>query len=118
MDHNVTMREGVTLSFTDDDIVNPDDYIPTGEYNPHNVRPFALTAYGTVIGIAFAGCESDAVDEIADSGKLDAYQIPDAEHDCGDDCEALHAGNAGEPFDQSYLRLFDLPNPKREFVWS
>ncbi len=63
------------IKFTDADVVNLDDWIPAGEYNPHNVRPFLFHDHGFVLCVVFADCESNALDEAADSGKLDSFKI-------------------------------------------
>ena len=70
------------VSFTDADIVNPDDYIAAGEYNPYNVRLFVAHDHGVIVGAAFAECRSDALDKLADANKLDHLRInPENEHD-------------------------------------
>lgn len=63
------------IKFTDDDVVNIDDWIPAGDYNPHNVRPFLFHDHGFVLCVVFADGEQDALDEAADSGKLDSFKI-------------------------------------------
>lgn len=63
------------ITFTDDDVVNPSDFIPAGEFNPHNVRPFLLHDHGFVLAVVFADCLQDALEEAADAGKLDHLQI-------------------------------------------
>lgn len=63
------------IKFTDADVVNLDEYIPAGDYNPHNVRPWLLHDHGVVICVVFAQNLQDALDEAVDHGKLDAYQI-------------------------------------------
>ena len=34
------------IRFTDADVVNPEDFIPEGEYNPHKVHGFLLHDHG------------------------------------------------------------------------
>lgn len=63
------------VSFSDDDVVNKDNYIPAGEYNPHNVRPWLLHDHGFVLCVVFADCLQDALDEAADNDKLNRYLI-------------------------------------------
>lgn len=63
------------ITFTDADVVNKDDFIPKGEYNPYNKRPFLLHDHGFTICIVFADTLQDALDEAVDNDKLDAFQI-------------------------------------------
>lgn len=63
------------ITFSDADVVNKDDFIPKGEYNPHNVRPFLLHDHGFVIAVVFADCLQDALDEAVDADKLDHLMI-------------------------------------------
>lgn len=66
--------------FDDTDVVNFDDWIPAGEYNPHNVRPWLLHDHGFTLAVVFAGNLQDALDIAVDSDKLDRFQI-DREND-------------------------------------
>ena len=112
------------FSYEAGDVVNPDDFIPQGSYNPHNVRPWLIhNEFGT-LAIVYADNEQDALDEAVDAGKLDSCRIPDEE--IGDygrtegvfqpDSEVLEAanatllGNASEPFDLTYIGMVPLPN--------
>ena len=106
------------ITFTDSDVVNPDDFIAKGEYNPHNVRPFLLHDHGFVLAVVFADCLQDALDIAVDEGKLDAFQVSDKDMaDYGPDEEGIsHLGNAGEPFDIEALDAVELPNPSFSFV--
>lgn len=63
------------VSFTDADVVDVGDFIPRGEYNPHNVRPWLLHDHGFALCVVFANCLQDALDEAVDAGKLDRFQI-------------------------------------------
>ena len=107
------------LEFSDSDVINPSEYIPAGEYNPHNVRPFLFYGvYGWTIGVAFADCLQDALDELADSGKLDSYMVSESDlPDYGPEEEGIsRLGNAGEPFDIGGVQFLELPNPALSFV--
>ena len=73
------------IKFSDEDVVNPDDFIPAGGYNPHKVRPFLLHDHGFVICVVFADCLQDALDEAVDAGKLDRYQIDPTDPNDRDD---------------------------------
>jgi hypothetical protein len=106
------------IKFSDNDVVNPDAYIPAGEYNPHNVRPFLIHNAGFVIAVVFADCLGDAFDIAVDENKLDGFQVSQEDlADYGPDEEGIsHLGNAGEPFDLGTLDAVELPNPPFSFV--
>lgn len=71
------------IKFTDSDVVNKDDYIPAGESNYHNVRPFLLHDAGFVLAVVFADCLQDAIDIAVDAGKLDRFQIQEPKTENG-----------------------------------
>lgn len=95
-------------SYSPEDFVNPDDYDST---DPKQ-KAYVVLSAGFVLGIAFAEypayTESDALNEMADSGKLDGYQLDEtelADYQVGTDSEGnpeyegvANLGNAGEPF--------------------
>lgn len=101
-------------TITDEMIVNPDDYIPTGKFNPHHIRPWLIHNEYGVLCVVFASCEQDALDEAVDNDRLDSCLIAESDYaDYGvwtDDDESAHLGNAGEPFDLTYIGLVELPN--------
>lgn len=109
----------VLPTFTDDDVVNIDDYIPAGEYNPHNVRPWLLHDHGFVIAVVFAENLQDALDEAVDENKLDAFMIEEKDYaDYGvgtDKPTCVFLGNYDEPFDIDCLDAIELPNPPMSF---
>lgn len=120
---NVTYRhDNLEFSFSDADIVDIDNWIPQGEYNPHNVRPFLLHDHGFTLAVVFADSLQDAIDEAVDAGKLDRFQVAAADlGDYGDTDEEqserlAYLGNASEPFDIETLGAIELPNPPRSFV--
>jgi hypothetical protein len=105
------------IAFTDDDVVNPSDFVPKGEFNPHNVRPFLLHDHGFTLAVVFADCLQDALDIAADADKLDRYLVRGRElDDYGDGDGLAHLGNAGEPFDIESLAAVELPNPPFSFA--
>jgi len=63
------------ITFSDADVVNLDNWIPAGESNPHNVRPWLFHDSGFVLCVVFADCLQDALDEAVDEGKLDRFKI-------------------------------------------
>lgn len=129
------------IKFSDADVVNPDDFIPAGEFNPHNVVPWLLHDHGFVLAVVFASNLQDAIDEAVDADKLDRYLLDRNDRSTQDDYMAVtedgsgfpvyreenlllmldwkegisFLGNAGEPFDIEGLSAIELPNPKFSF---
>lgn len=104
------------ITFTDADIVNKDDFIPQGEYNPYKVKPFLLHDHGFAICVVFAEHLQDALDIAVDAGKLDCYAIGEADMgDYPDEDGISFLGNASEPFDIESLGAIELPNPGFSF---
>ncbi len=106
------------IKFTDADVVNADEFIPAGAFNPHHVRPFLLHDHGYAICIVFASTLQDALDIAVDAGKLDSFQVSEGDlADYGPDEEGIaRLGNASEPFDVQALDAIELPNPAWSFV--
>src|SRR5262245_42436751 len=106
------------ITFSEADVVNPDDFIPAEGYNPHKVRPWLLHDHGFVLAVVFADCLQDAIDIAVDAGKLDRYAVSEADlGDYGPEEEGIsRLGNAGEAFDIESLGALELPNPKFSFV--
>jgi hypothetical protein len=107
------------FTFSDNDVVNPSDYIPAGEYNPHNVRPFLFHDHGFTVAVAFADCMQDALDVAADEGKLDRFQVPQNELTAMTEEERERLsflGNASEAFDIEGLDVLELANPSFSFA--
>jgi hypothetical protein len=103
------------FSFDDEDVVNADEWIPKGEYNPHNVRPFLLHDHGFVVAVAFASSLQDAIDAAVDADKLDRFQVSEADiADYPNEEGLTFLGNASEPFDIEGLDVVELPNPPKQ----
>jgi hypothetical protein len=105
------------MQFDDTDVVEPSAFIPAGEFNPHNVRPWLLHDHGFTVAVVFASCLQDAIDEAVDSGKMDRYMVK--EEDMADYPEEegiSFLGNASEPFDIGTLDALELPNPAYSFA--
>ena len=66
------------IRFSDEDVVNPWDFVPAGEPNVHGTRPFLLHDHGLTLAVVFADCLQDALDIAADNGNLDRYRVSDA----------------------------------------
>ena len=102
----------------DSDVVEPDDYIPKGEYNPHGVRPWLIhNEYGT-LAVVFASSSQDALDAAVDGNKLNSCLVSSEDYDAMSEAERedlSSLGNAGEPFDLLNVGVVSLPNPP--FSW-
>jgi len=104
------------ITFTDADVVNPDQAVYQGENN-YGVRPWLLHDAGFVLAVVFADCLQDAIDEAVDADRLDRFMV--SAEDMGDypNEEGLSfLGNASEPFDIESLGYIELPIPARSFV--
>ena len=66
-----------------------------GEFNPHNVRPWAIGNEFGALGVVWATCEQYALDTLVDEGLGDGLLIDEADADE----ETARLGNAGEPAD-------------------
>jgi len=104
------------IKFSDADVVDLDNWIAAGEYNPHSVRPWLFHDHGFVLCVVFADSLQDALDEAVDADKLDRYLIAEGDMKDYENEEGISfLGNAGEPFDIESLGVIELPNPKRSF---
>lgn len=123
------------ISFTDEDVVNKDDYIPAGEYNPYLVRPWLFHDHGFTLAVVFASNLQDALDELADSGKIDHLQLdpndPEERSTYGQEADSEDGdgpgwdwnpevvsflGNADEPFDIEGVSHIQMEIPKFSFA--
>lgn len=132
------------IAFTDQDVVNPGDFIPNDEYNPHKVHAWLIHDHGFVLAVVFADCPLNALDIAADAGKLDHFKIDLTDKNDRNDYlstevppgfdpgepefvdseginywwkdEPTFPGNAGEPFDLDLVDCVSLPNPPFSFV--
>jgi hypothetical protein len=106
------------IKFSDSDVVNAEEFIPAGAYNPTHVRPFLLHDHGVTICIIFASCLQDALDAAVDAGRLDGFQVSEDDlADYGPDEEGIaRLGNASEAFDIQALDVVELPNPAWSFT--
>lgn len=107
------MSQYQNVSFTNNDVVNAHDFIPQGEYNPHNIRPFLLHDHGFTVAVVFANCLQDALDVAANANKMDRYLVSEFK-DYNED-EFVYLGDASEPFDIDSLQVIELPNTKFNF---
>lgn len=107
------------IKFTDRDVVNPDDFIPAGESNPHHVRPWLLHDHGCVLAVVLADCLQDAIDEACDANRLERYAIYGADRDSynWETEEGIsRLGNAGGAFDIESLGALEMPIPPFSFA--
>ena len=101
------------IQWSDDDVVNSEEYIPEGEFNPHNVRPWLIHDHGFVVAVVLADSLQDAIDIAVDEYKMDRYLIaPENMGDYKDDEGISFLGNASEPFDIETLDYVELQNHK------
>ena len=111
------------IKWSDEDVVNVRDFIPAGEYNPHNVRPWLLHDHGFTIAVVFADCLQDALDIAVDEDKMDRFLVQESDMGMflGDytDAEGIsYLGNASEPFDIEGLGIVELDNPKADLSFA
>jgi hypothetical protein len=96
------------------------DVIFPWESNPHKVRPWLLSvpiSNALVFGcVAWGGTEQDAMDQMADDGFLDQFQVEEKEVENEDNVVRL--GNASEPFDvqAALLEALDIRGFPMELV--
>lgn len=108
MKTNKLTAEYEGIKFSDEDVINADDYIPAGEYNPHKTCGWLLHDHGFTLAVVFADNESDAIDAAVDADKLDRYLVEN-EEDYPDGEGLSYLGNASEPFDIESLGIVKLP---------
>ena len=107
------------IKFTDADVVDVEDCIYEGKYNPHNVRPFLLHDHGYTLCIVFAQHLQEALDKAVDANKLDCFLVDAKEVEAmtEEEEESLSfLGNASEPFDIESLQFIEMSPPKRSWV--
>jgi hypothetical protein len=106
--------------YSEDCFVNPESYDAS---DSRMNRAWVIHNAGYVQAIVFAEyyaySEQDALDEAADSGKLDYLQVSESEladYEIGKDSEGypeyegiINLGNASEPFDSQSLDYFEVP---------
>ena len=111
------IRNGnLEAQFTSADYINPESYTRDARMP----SAYVVLNAGYVLGIVFpeyySYSEEDALDELADRGKLDAYQVSESEladYQVGTSDEGypeyeglVHLGNASEPFDLESLDIW------------
>lgn len=110
--------------YTAECFVNPDayDFHHRSWNGRSDAKAWVILNAGYVAAIVFAEyyayCDQDALDEAADSGKLDFLQVSDSEladYEIGKDSEGypeyegiINLGNASEPFDSQNLDFFTV----------
>jgi hypothetical protein len=100
------------IRFTDEDVVNPDDFIAKGESNPHKVRPWLLHDHGFVLAVVFASCLQDALDEAVDNDKLNRYQIDPADAGERGDYMTANLSEMATGFDENCPEYVDANGTK------
>ena len=95
------------ITYTQDDFINPDDL----DCWKHC---YAIADHGFLIGIVFADCESDALDELFDTGRLDFCKV---DEDDIDEEDISYLGNNNAPCNILMLDIFQLPKPRQILTW-
>lgn len=100
------------LVFLDRDVLNPEDYIPTGKFNPWNIRPFLLTN-GIYTFVIFAEYPRSAFNIAADLHRIDNCRLLDeqAEEYESDGRRVSYLGKACYPYDIDDYVVEELANP-------
>ena len=101
------------ISFTDADVINLDNY-------NYTKSAYLLHDHGFTLAVVLADCLQDALDEAADRGKLDRYEIADDEMSdyADDDGRIAHLGNYCKPHDIESLGMIEIPKPILSFCAS
>ena len=80
-----------------------------GEYNPHNVRAWAIGNEFGLLGVVVAEHEAEALDEAVDHGIMDSEMMDpkaQAEYEAEDWYDSFtYAGNASEAIWTEYLTI-------------
>lgn len=100
----------IGIEVDDSMVVNVEDCIYQGEFNPHNVRPWLIYGLYGAYAIVFASNEQDALDIAADADKLKACASERLETDTD------YLGNAGDPYDLTDVGITALKIPKRSWL--
>jgi hypothetical protein len=125
IERRIYLDESQSIYYFREDVINPDEYIPTGSFNPHNMRPWLIGNEYGVLAIVYAHHEQDALDEMVDSDRLDSCLLSDEDvierTDADGNEDFARLGNAGEPFNLDYIWMRELPNKqyakiKRHFI--
>ena len=106
------------VKFSSEDVVDIGDWIPEGEYNPHNIHPWLLHDHGFVVAVVFASNLQDALDIAVDNDKMERYLVADEDMDDYEDDEGslTSLGNAGELHNIESLQYVEMPNCKLDFA--
>jgi hypothetical protein len=106
------------IKFTDDDVINIDDAVWLKQFNPQHVKPWLLHDHGFVLAVVFAETTDDAMDEAANAGRLNRYQIDGEAYRSmtDEEREALtYLGNGGAPYAIEGMAIIELPNIQLSF---
>jgi hypothetical protein len=100
------------IQFSDDDVLNHEDCIFAGDYNPHHVRGFLFHDHGFALAVVFAESLQEALDIAADHGKLERFALSDEEADDYDEGAINYVGNDCRPHDLESLQVQVFECPK------
>ncbi len=103
------------IEFNDSLVVEPDECIYQGEYNPHNKRPWLIHLSGCALCVVFAYNEQEALDEAADHDRLQGCEMDGGVDEDADENEYTRLGNDSALYDLTHIQITELPIPKRSF---
>jgi hypothetical protein len=112
------------VKWSDADVINPEEYIPEGEYNPQGIHGFVLHDHGFVVAVVLASHLQDAIDIAVDEDKMKRYAIDsetlmsDYDEEDREGGVVSYLGNAGEPHDIQTLGVVELHNSKRKLSFA
>jgi len=112
------IHRGVTVEFTDDDIIGDIDEIELNDGYNDGYRGYVFLDNGFLLCVAFAETVEDALEVVVNnSEKLDHYKVDGDEYDSDEEyeeaCESgTCLGGAGEIFDLDNVTYIELPPPK------
>lgn len=92
-------------NFSENDIINLGEWIMDD-----SVSGFLFHDHGFVVGFVFAHNLQDALDELADSGRIDSFIVDERERNEYSDDEGISfLGNDCNPYDIEALAVVEFP---------
>lgn len=91
--------------WSENDIVNLSEWI-----FDDSVRGYLFHDHGFTVGFVFAHNLQDAIDELADSGRIDSFEVDENDRDeYSDDSGISFLGNFCKPYDVEALTVVEFP---------
>lgn len=104
------------IKFSDKDVINIEDAIFNGDYNPNKVAPYLIHDHGSVIAVVFASSMNEALDIAVDKDKLDAFLIDPSDKSDRDDYMTSDFSKAAGGLDEKCPEFTDKDGVK--YWWS